>query len=166
MRPDIYTVMQMGDGFLAVMAKPVAGEWIEEQFLGVAQYGIKCMVSLLEPHEIRDVGLAKAPDLCQSNGINYINHPIRDRGVPPASAQTFGLIADIHQRIMLGENTVIHCWAGIGRTGLLAASVLVQHGFGPAEAFQTVSAARGVQTPDTEEQTAWVAAHQRVLQAK
>jgi len=32
MIPRIYEVENIGSGFLAVMAKPVSGEWIEEEF--------------------------------------------------------------------------------------------------------------------------------------
>jgi len=47
-KPQIYKVKTMGQGFLAVMAKPVAGEWIEDEFLAIAQADIKQIVSLLE----------------------------------------------------------------------------------------------------------------------
>ncbi len=164
MGPDIYTVTEIGRGFLAVMAKPVAGEWIDDEFLGIARFGIKCLVSLLESHEIRDLGLSKAPMLCELNGVDYINFPIPDRGVPALSPKIYGLIEGIHQRIHRGENTVIHCRAGIGRTGLLAASILVKDGYSPVEAFALVSKARGVQVPDTQEQYDWVVGSRDKLQ--
>lgn len=164
MRPNIYKVTEIGNGFLGIMAKPVAGEWIEEEFLGIAKYGVKCLVSLLEPHEIKELGLSKAPLLCKSNGIKFINFPIKDRGLPTSLPSTFKLIKDLHSQILLGENTVIHCRAGIGRTGLIAASLLVLHGYNPSDAFLSVSKARGVQVPDTTEQYAWVVDNQKKIQ--
>ncbi len=164
MRPDIYKVAQIGKGFLAVMAKPVAGEWIEEEFQGISHFGIKCLVSLLEEHEIRELGLSSAAKLCASNGISFINFPIKDRSVPPSTTKIFDVIEDVYQRISNGENTVIHCRAGIGRTGLLAASVLVKHGHSPIDAFLMVSKARGVNVPDTPDQTDWVKSNQKKLQ--
>ncbi len=166
MRPNIYKVTEIGNGFLAIMAKPVAGEWIEEEFLGIAKFGVKCLVSLLEPHEIKELGLSKAPLLCESNGIKYINFPIKDRGLPSSSSTTFKLIKNLHSQILLGENTVIHCRAGIGRTGLIAASLLVLHGYNTTEAFTSVSKARGITVPDTAEQYAWVVENQRNLKIK
>ena len=166
MRPDIYKVVQIGEGFLAVMAKPVAGEWIEDEFSGIAQFGIRCLVSLLEPHEIKELGLSSAPKLCAANGIAFVHFPLKDRGVPSTSMKTMELVDDVYQRILRGENVVIHCRAGIGRTGLLAASVLVRHGHSPQDAFRMISKARGVQVPDTVEQSEWVAANQKSLQAK
>jgi len=166
MRPDIYKVVEIGKGFLAVMTKPVGGEWIEEEFHEISQFGIKCLVSLLEEHEIKELGLSSAPELCTSNGIHFINFPIKDRGVPLSHIKTFGVIEDVYRRISNGENTVIHCRAGIGRTGLLAASVLVKHGHSPNDAFRLVSKARGVDVPDTRDQSDWVISNQKILQLK
>ena len=39
------------------MAKPVVGEWIEDEFAGIAKAGIRQVVSLLEPMEARALGL-------------------------------------------------------------------------------------------------------------
>ena len=166
MRPSIYKVAQLGEGFLAVMAKPVAGEWIDEEFLGIAHFGIKRLVSLLEQQEIKELGLSSAPTLCASNGVEYLHFPIQDRGVPSSLAKSHLLVENLHSNILRGTNTVIHCRAGIGRTGLLAAAVLVRHGYGATEAFHLVSKARGVQVPDTPEQYEWVVQHQKELQAK
>ena len=45
---------------------------------------------------------------------------------------------------------------GIGRSGLLAASLLVSSGIEPEEAIRRVSVARGVSVPETVEQKKWV----------
>ncbi|WP_165838550.1 hypothetical protein [Pokkaliibacter plantistimulans] len=46
-----YFVAALGLGQLYVMAKPVAGEWVDEEFASIARSGISLMVSLLEWHE-------------------------------------------------------------------------------------------------------------------
>jgi len=51
-----------------------------------------------------------------------------------------------------GKNIAIHCRAGIGRTGLSASCLLICDGYSAEAAMDMVSAARGVQIPDTEEQ--------------
>ncbi|RSZ57359.1 protein tyrosine phosphatase [Massilia atriviolacea] len=163
MGPHIYKVANIGQGCLAVMAKPVAGEWIDDEFSGIARYGMSGMVSLLERHEIRELGLTDAPALCAAHGMTFTAFPIADRGLPAAPG-VFALVHDIARRIEQGAHIVIHCRAGIGRTGLLAAAVLVRHGRTPEEAFKLVSAARGVQVPDTQEQYDWVVQHRKRLQ--
>ena len=66
-KPDIYVVELIGSGFLAVMAKPVAGEWIDDEFRGIANEGIKQIVSLLETHESYEVGLSREQDYAEKN---------------------------------------------------------------------------------------------------
>ncbi|MFZ6875122.1 protein-tyrosine phosphatase family protein [Undibacterium sp. Di27W] len=165
MRPDIYKVNQLGLGFLAVMAKPVAGEWIADEFRGIAQFGINRLVSLLETHEIRDLGLQTAPDLCAQNQVEFVHFPIKDRGLPSSFSATQKLVTQLHDDVVNGSNTVIHCRAGIGRTGLLAAAVLIRHGLDAEAALAMISKARGVIVPDTEEQIGWLKKYQAALRA-
>lgn len=159
MRPEIYKVQQIGGGFLAVMAKPVAGEWIAEEFCGIANLGVKRLVCLMEAAEMRDVGLAREPALCTENGIDFLHFSIRDRGLPVSIDKTISLVKDLHAQIESGKNTAIHCRAGIGRTGLIAACILVRNGHAPEEAFACVSKARKIDVPDTPEQREWLVKH-------
>ena len=50
----------------------------------------------------------------------------------------------------------IHCKAGIGRSGMLATSILIADGMQPELAFKTVSEARQINVPDTKEQADFV----------
>ena len=163
MRPDIYKIEQIGSGFLAVMAKPVSGEWIADEFRGIANLGVLRLVSLMETEEMRDVGLTREPELCRENGMDYIHFPIRDRGLPPSLEKTVGFVKDLHAQVKSGKNTAIHCRAGIGRSGLIAACVLVCEGHTPEDAFRSVSKARKVDVPDTAEQREWLVRHRALF---
>ena len=65
MKPDIYQVELIGSGSLSVMAKPVSGEWIEDEFKGIRDSGIDRIVSLLERHEEVDLGLREERSLAK-----------------------------------------------------------------------------------------------------
>jgi hypothetical protein len=44
-QPTIYKIIESEQGgFLAIMAKPVAGEWIEDEFSGLAGLGVQTLV--------------------------------------------------------------------------------------------------------------------------
>lgn len=62
-----------------------------------------------------------------------------------------------------GLNTVIHCRADIGRTGVVAAGVLLHCGFEPLEAIEHISKLRDVAVPDTQEQIDRVVKSRAVL---
>ena len=156
MKPDIYQVELIGSGSLSVMAKPVSGEWIEDEFSGIARLGINRIVSLLENHESIEVGLSKEQELSEKHQMEYISYPIPDRGLPSSISDYLFFTKHLYNEMASGLNTVIHCRAGIGRTGIVAAGVFLHCGFEPQEAFLHISKKRGVPVPDTEEQIDWV----------
>jgi len=156
MKPDIYKVELIGSGFLAVMAKPVASEWIEEEFKNIALEGIEQIVSLLDQNEAWDVGLQNEKELAEKNGMEFVSFPIKDRGLPESVREFSDFTKNLYHQIAGGKNTVIHCRAGIGRTGIVAAGVLLHCGFEVGEAFEHISQKRGIAVPDTIEQSEWV----------
>ena len=115
------------------------------------------VVSLLEPHEIHDLGLGAERDGCVSAGITFISFPILDRGVPESLAKTRELVGTCKERLEAGDGIIIHCRAGIGRSSLIAACVLVALGEQSDEAFNRIAAARGLPVPDTPTQANWAA---------
>lgn len=163
MKPDIYQVESIGTGMLFIMAKPVSGEWIEEEFVGIANEGVNQVVSLLERGESFEVGLENESELVFKNGMNYISFQIKDRCLPPSVKQFSKFTKDLYHQIAAGENTVIHCRSGIGRSALVVAGVLLHCGFTAQEAFQRISESRGVQVPDTVEQEEWLIENSREI---
>ena len=156
MGPDLYKVQVIGDGFLAVMAKPVPGERIGDEFSGLFNAGLRQVVSLLEDHEAYELGLADENKLCQKHGLSFVSYPIPDHGLPPTVDGFRELTKAIYHASAGGRSTVVHCRAGIGRTGLVAAGVLLHAAFGVEEAFDRISKRRGVEVPDTQEQREWL----------
>ncbi|VAW79878.1 hypothetical protein MNBD_GAMMA12-3149 [hydrothermal vent metagenome] len=155
----IYQVKKIGLGCLSVMAKPVSGEFVEQEFSDIAAQGVDCIVSLLELREANDIGLKLEQSLAEKNSIEFISFPIPDRGLPSSVSQFSDFTSKLHNDIVSGKHTVIHCRAGIGRTGLVSAGVLLHSGLNVAEAFKLVSQKRGTLVPDTQEQQDWLFSH-------
>jgi protein-tyrosine phosphatase len=156
MLPTIYKVTDIGNGTLSVMAKPVPGEWIEDEFIGLRRLGVNTIVSLLELQEQREIGLDQEEALCLKNDMAFVSFPIPDRGLPNTQ-KAADFAESLYSQICKGKHVVIHCRAGIGRTGIIAGAVLVKSGMTAAQAFASISAARGVRVPDTQEQENWLA---------
>ena len=81
--------------------------------------------------------------------------PITDGSVPRDRHAVNDLVAKIHGIVERGDNVVIHCGGGLGRTGLVAACCLVDRGCSPVEAIRAVRAARP-RTLETDEQERFV----------
>lgn len=143
-------------GRLAIMARPRAGDWLEDELLGWQAEGVNAAVSLLEREEVIELDLNLEAEFCNNKGIEFISFPIADRGVPESAKAAAGLVESLATMLIEGKNVAIHCRAGIGRSSLIAASVMVSIGFTATLAFDQISAARRVKVPDTEEQRVWV----------
>jgi protein-tyrosine phosphatase len=66
------------------------------------------------------------------------------------------LVESVLAKLRSGINVAIHCRAGIGRSSLIAASVLKLRGMNVDAAFQEIASARRCAVPDTPEQREWV----------
>jgi len=83
---------------------------------------------------------------------------IPDRGVPEDRHAFWALAVDIAKRLQSGEAVLIHCAGGVGRTALLAVSVLLALGEPANEARDAVSRAGStVETAPQRELILWCA---------
>jgi protein-tyrosine phosphatase len=144
---------------LAITPKPRSGEWLNEEITGWKAERINTVVALLERHEFRELDLSNEQTLCESVGVSFVNFPIPDRGVPSSIRSIHLLVVQIVEELRAGRGVAIHCRAGIGRTGVVAACVLLHLGFPFVSIFKTLSDSRGIQMPDTDEQISWVKAY-------
>jgi len=83
-------------------------------------------------------------------------YPIPDRGVPQSFRGTISLLRSLSALLDEGKNVAVHCRQGIGRSGMIAASLLIGSGTSAQKALETVSAARGQTVPETAEQVEWI----------
>jgi protein-tyrosine phosphatase len=159
MLPRVYQIERIGSGLLSVMGRPRAGDWANEEFAGLAALGVTDVVSLLEASEARELDLADEAVHCATARLRFHSFPVADRGTPGSAESLSRLACQIYHQCAGGAYTLIHCRAGIGRSGLVAAAVLLHCGFSVDEAFSAISRARGVSVPDTPQQARWLEMH-------
>lgn len=70
--------------------------------------------------------------------------------------ETRAALAPLAAALTEGQAVAIHCRMGIGRSSLIAVSLLTRVGHAADDAWRRVEAARGRPVPDTPEQRAWV----------
>jgi RimJ/RimL family protein N-acetyltransferase/protein-tyrosine phosphatase len=140
---------------LALSARPRGGEDLAEEVAAWQAAGVDLVVSLLEASEVRELELMQEARLCAERSIAFRSFPIRDRSHPDATKPLAALVTELHDRLRAGQAVAIHCRAGIGRTGLVAACLLHRLGVAPGEVFHLLSRSRGLAMPDTEAQASW-----------
>lgn len=161
MLPEIYWIARVKPARLALMPRPRAGDWLGDEISGWARADIGTVVSLLEPNEVRELGLVEERALCETHGIEFLSFPIPDRGTPASMRETAVLVDGLAGHLGRGTSVAVHCRAGIGRSGLLAGCILLKLGVPPSEVFPALSAARGVPVPDTSGQMRWLELYTR-----
>ena len=166
MLTDLYWIDGCWSGRLALAARPRGGDWLSDEMAAWRAAGVDAVVSLLTPDEERDLDLEHEKAEALAQGMEFVSFPIPDRQTPPSMNAAEKLISRIGADLNRGNNVVIHCRQGIGRTGLIAASLLVWNGWQPDAAVSRVSAARGAAIPETAEQRAWIDHYASDLVAK
>lgn len=118
--------------------------------------GIDTVLSLLTPEEETDLDLRDEAIEARTQGLEFASLPIPDRQVPRSESDVAEALENVNTALSAGKNVVVHCRQGIGRSGLIAACLLVKNGGSPGVAVEVVSAARGVSIPETSEQRDWI----------
>lgn len=144
-------------GELWLCGKHAVGPDVEAAIVEVG--GSATVVCLVERHELAD----RYPDyvgwLDGAGPAAAIWSPIHDLHAP-AHPQAVALVEELASRLRAGTTLLVHCGAGIGRTGTVAIGVLLALGVELATAERVVAEARPGAGPEVGAQrhlVAWLA---------
>lgn len=129
--------LPVGGGSLALTHRPKRKDLPRLQALGVTH-----VVTLLADRE----GAQEIGEAVRHAGLTWIWCPL-DNGQPPDAQRTAELrpvIAEVAARIAGGAAILVHCSAGIHRTGMFGYAVLRQLGLEPAAARASLTELRAV----------------------
>ncbi|MBT8433541.1 MAG: dual specificity protein phosphatase family protein [Gammaproteobacteria bacterium] len=152
----MYKIGTIGKGFFAIMARPSLEQNDPASVVNISRLGINLVVSLLETSEARVLGLEAERELVKALGMDFVSFPIPDMGLPKSVDKFASLSRMLLKQVDAGTNILVHCHAGIGRSGLMAAGILLHCDLDPQQAFAHVSKMRGVRVPETPEQEYWL----------
>ena len=153
----------MDSGSITMMPKPPGGSQLNAYIQYLKSRKINVLVSLLQYQEMVTHALINEGSECETASIKFINFHIKDHDTPQFFVPFNHLIHQLVNHIEKGENIAIHCYAGIGRTGLIAASILIKMGMQVDEALIKLSQVRGLRVPETIQQITWLHHHAEQL---
>jgi hypothetical protein len=118
------------------------------------------VIALLEDHEYAFLGIPRFRADVLRAGLPWVFAPIVDGGIPDAVfLETWkSLGPQVRAILKHGGRVLIHCRAGLGRTGMVAAMLLVEFGEDPESAIRRVREARA-NTIETRAQEEYVRGH-------
>lgn len=142
---ELYKVCDLGNGALYVMPKP-NDETMQQDVQHYSTQGVTKVISLLLPIEIEKLNMHQEPIECESHQIEFVNFSIKDMSVPELGAlKAFN--QQLKQDIENGHHIAVHCHGGRGRAGVVAITLMVEHGYDASEAMSLASKARGDNMP-------------------
>ncbi|MFT3764565.1 MAG: alpha/beta fold hydrolase [Minicystis sp.] len=148
-------------GAIGLMSAPGRGRTLAADLDALAEeHGCVALVSLVSDHELDLLRIADLPERAAERGIRVIRFPFGDFSTPASGDEVAALTTEIVGIASQGGTVAIHCWAGLGRTGLVAACCLVALGLRSSDAIDTVRRCRprAVENSDQEEFVARFAA--------
>lgn len=125
--------------------------------------GVDAVLSLLTPAEERDLDIENESREVEARGMQFLSFPIADRQAPEAQTEVAVLLERLDADLFAGKNVVVHCRQGVGRTGLIAACLLISKGWKPETTLSHLAAARGIPVPKTLKQRCWIELFSTVL---
>lgn len=129
---------------------------IKDDLRLIAAWKPHAVLSLMEEHELADVGapVKLLAEELKAHGVDWLHLPICDLGAPDERFETvwIGLWPRLDRELRQGGRIFIHCYAGLGRTGTVAALILMQYGLAARDALRAVRAARPGSVQSTEQE--------------
>ncbi|WP_181197871.1 phosphatase domain-containing protein [Enhygromyxa salina] len=132
------------------------GRSLDEDLAVVHGSGARTLVSLLPASELAWAGVEALPEAARAAGLSFLELAIPDQGVV-SQAEVAGLLDAIEAHRAVAP-VVVHCMGGLGRSGTVAACLLIRLGATADAALAAVREARGPRCVETRAQEDFVRA--------
>lgn len=149
---DVFKVLHSDTLQLYIASKPDVNKQLDKEIYSLTTLGEKIiMCSLLTKSEVQEFQLEKQDEICSNHHIKFVSLEIIDQSIPGYK----DFVELISQLVKLNNNAnaiVIHCNHGVGRSGMVAAAVLMHFGYTLEQACELLTKIRGYTVPQSSSQ--------------
>jgi ADP-ribosyl-[dinitrogen reductase] hydrolase len=125
----------------------MTGAWdrdLTADLAAIRDWGAAAAVTLMESHELRALQIEGIGCAIRRQHMDWLHLPIPDVSVPTGSFERDWVAAGegLRARLRAGADVLVHCRGGLGRSGTIAARLMVELGTPAATAISAVRKAR------------------------
>ncbi|RJX65282.1 phosphatase [Vibrio sinensis] len=117
---------------------------LAESLAQLKQQGVTAIVTAISAHEMAEKGVEELGEQTQALGMDWFHLVIEDDCAPDEQfiSQWNSASPALHEKIDRGEKVAMHCMGGSGRTGILAAHLLLERQWDISHIIEQVKALR------------------------
>jgi len=135
------------------------GRSLERDLAVLQDEHVARVVCLVPSDELERYGAGDLLQQYAARGLRVWHSPIMDQGISSLDEMQ-ATVAFIQDGVVAGENVVVHCVGGLGRSGMTAACWLVAQGLTAAAAIAEVRRIRSPRAVETDTQAEFVTAYE------
>lgn len=144
MHPFDILTLNNGTKLIFTPCPGTKGASVSDSIHALKAAGAEIVVTMMTQHELVEHQADTIPALCEELGMAWYHLPVEDGCAPEEPfAQAFA----VHKTALLnavnaGSTMVIHCHGGSGRTGLMAAILMLESGYEAADVKARIQSIR------------------------
>ena len=136
--------LERGGSLIFTPCPGTRGTDVQTSVSQLKQAGAQAVITLTPAEEMARLGVEDLPDACRRQGLAWLHLPVEDDAAPASLFHERWQAQKVqaHQILDHGGALAIHCKGGSGRTGLMAAIILLERGNKLERVLSTVQALR------------------------
>lgn len=152
MLPQHYTI-EPGILFGGEYPGDINPEVARAKILALVELGVRTIIDLTSPADHMVPYEDLLAELGQETGtqLRRISVPVPDMSVPASEKTMAKIMGAVRESITSSPAVYVHCWGGIGRTGIVVGCWLRECGLKPDEALQRVQHLYATYMPKSKE---------------